>query len=78
MFWLNVDLIWRGWKLHHENCRFCKPKGSAMKGINVMKDNGGWFSFQTIREARDFYEKHGSEDIWQPCKVCKPEHITTQ
>ena len=77
MFWLNVDLLWKGWKLHREDCRFCKPKGSATKGINDMKDNGGWFSFHTIREAQDFYEKHGSEDLWQPCKVCKPEHSTT-
>jgi hypothetical protein len=44
-----------------------------MKGINVMKDYGGWFSFHTIREAKDFYEKNGSQDNWQPCKVCKPE-----
>jgi hypothetical protein len=74
MFWLNVDLLWKSWKLHRESCRHCKPKKSATKGINIMKDNGGWFSFQTIREAQDFYEKHGSQDNWQPCKVCQPEH----
>ena len=77
MFWVNVDLRWRIWKLHRGECRYCKPKESAWKGINDMKLYGGWFNFQELSEARDYYEKHGPEDIWQPCKKCQPEHVKT-
>ena len=50
MFWLNVDLPWRIWKLHREECRYCKPKDSAWKGINDMRRNGGWCARAPIIE----------------------------
>jgi hypothetical protein len=75
MLWLNIDLATSIWKLHDENCIYCKPKRSLNKGIDLMGRNGGWFSFKSYSEAKEFYEKKGKTQIWQPCKVCKPEKI---
>jgi hypothetical protein len=63
------------WKLHREDCSYCKPRSSAWKGINEMNRNGGWFSFQTVEEAYEYYIENGEGAIWQPCKKCRPEPI---
>ena len=73
MYWLNIDLPWGIWKIHRKGCRHINPRETKMKGLNEMKDNGGWYSFQTFQEAYEYYLKHGPNDTWQPCKICKPE-----
>lgn len=72
MFWVNVDIPWRMWKLHREDCRHSKPRASRYKGVNVMERDGGWFKFPTVEEAYEYYKEKGEGDIWQPCKFCKP------
>jgi len=74
MFWLNADLPTGIWKLHREDCIYCKPKEPQSKGLGVMKSYGGWFSFNTVEEAYMFYQSQREQYIWQPCKICKPDH----
>jgi len=74
MFWLNIDYPTGLWKLHVESCRFCDPSETVNKGVDDIKEHGGWISFSSMNEAKTYFkEKSVSDSIWQPCKVCKPE-----
>jgi hypothetical protein len=73
MFWLNVDSSTNMWKLHKEGCRYGLPHNTNLKGIGEMKKGGGWFKFDSYKKANEFYRKNGSNALWQPCRVCKPE-----
>ena len=71
-FWLNVDYPTGLVKLHRSSCRHCTPGQGLYKKVNSVGKNGGWFSFRTPEEAKEYYENNESEMIWQPCKVCNP------
>ncbi len=74
VFWLNVDKQIGVWKLHRDSCRFCNPNGTALKGVNHMKSNGGWFQFESYQGAYTFFQKdHKNIEYWQPCRTCNPE-----
>jgi hypothetical protein len=73
MFWLNIDRRTGVWKLHMESCRFCKPKESINKGLNLMKKDGGWLQVESVEAGFDrFNKEHDFNEYWQPCKECKP------
>jgi hypothetical protein len=72
MYWLNVDMPTNSCKLHHENCRYCRPDKTQYKGINKMSRYGGWFNFKTFTEAKRFYQQEVNNMYWHPCKVCNP------
>jgi hypothetical protein len=62
------------WKLHVDSCRFCVPEETVNKGVNEVKEHGGWMSFELFSEVEAYYKENSKSDsIWQPCKVCKPE-----
>ncbi|MFC1803815.1 hypothetical protein ACFL0D_07605 [Thermoproteota archaeon] len=74
MFWLNVSKPTGMWKLHKSTCRFCSPQETRLKGVNQMKEFGGWFEFKTPHEALVFYnENKALNSIWQPCRICNQE-----
>ena len=73
MFWLNADLPTGIWKLHRDGCLYCKPEETHSKGVEKMKDGGGWFSFPTLKAAYEFYKGQNERYVWQPCKICKPD-----
>jgi hypothetical protein len=73
LFWLNADLPTGIWKLHRDGCLYCKPEETHSKGVEKMKDDGGWFSFPTVKEAYEFYKGQDERYVWQPCKVCRPD-----
>ncbi len=74
MFWINVDRPTGAWKLHKEACRFCKPKETKNKGVEELKQDGGWIQVNSYKTASDFFKtNHIHNEYWQPCKVCKPE-----
>ncbi len=74
MFWLNADKSTGAWKLHMDSCRFCKPVDTKVKGLNQMKNNGGWFKYDSYQIAFKFYQsEHMYSEYWQPCKVCNPK-----
>jgi hypothetical protein len=72
-YWLNIDLSTRIAKLHKETCRYCTPYEQSSKPINQMNTNGGWFEFESPKEAQRYYHDKKLNLFWQPCKVCKPE-----
>ena len=55
-YWLNIDLSTRIAKLHKEACRYCTPYEQSSKPINQMNTNGGWFEFESPREALRYYQ----------------------
>ena len=74
MFWLNISRSTGAWKLHKENCRFCTPKETSLKGLNELKHDGGWIEVDSYNSAYEYYKlNHHDNEYWQPCKVCKPE-----
>ncbi len=39
-----------------------------------MKGRGGWFQFESLQNAYEFYQTdHNNLEYWQPCKECSPE-----
>jgi len=73
VFWLNADLPTRIWKLHREDCLYCNSGETQSKGLGKMKGYGGWFGFETVEEAYEFYRSQDERYIWQPCKLCRPD-----
>ena len=69
-YWLNIDRPTRFAKLHRESCRFCKPQDQFYKGVNSLKDNGGWFMFNAQEEAYAFYLENFSRFYWKQCRIC--------
>ncbi len=60
MPWLNVDIPLRSCTYHSdEGCRFVMDKsGTALKGIDEFKRDGGWMEFGSQLEARRFFKEH--------------------
>jgi len=74
MFWLNVDRPTGVWKIHKDSCRFCRPQETRNKGLNELKQDGGWIQVETCEIAQAIFNKdHNHKEYWQPCKECKPE-----
>lgn len=72
MFWLNIDIPSKTWRLHSKSCPFCTPSETHRKGLEEMKVNGGWFKFSGYKEAYKSYAEKGEDSLWLPCKYCKP------
>lgn len=64
MFWLYVGHPTTIWKLRKAGCVYCKPSDSTRKGVNTMKEEGGWFKFKTYAGAHEFYKKTKPHAIW--------------
>ena len=76
MFWLNIDKGTGVWKLHKETCQHCIPHGTALKGVNNMKSDGGWFQIKSYQSAYKFFQSdHAHKEYWQPCKDCTPDSL---
>jgi hypothetical protein len=72
MFWLDVDLPAQTAILHRGECIHVAPKATERKGVNEMKADGGWFSFESAGAAMRFYKvKRLSGDV-NACLYCKP------
>jgi hypothetical protein len=71
--WLNVDVPSKTVRVHKEECRYCRPSPSLLKGVNKMEREGAWFSFDTYQEAMRFYREHFlGKMALKTCKVCDP------
>jgi hypothetical protein len=74
MFWLNINRPTGAWKLHKESCRFCNPRETRNKGLNELKQNGGWIQVESYESATVYFDKkHNHNEYWQPCKECRPK-----
>ncbi len=72
MIWLNVDIPSKTVRAHKEECRYCRPNSSLLKGYNKMDKEGGWFGFDTYQEAMKFYRENFLDKMTlKTCKVCK-------
>jgi hypothetical protein len=54
-YWVNIDKPTECY-LHADTCGLVK-KAPLLKGINEEKAKGGWFSFNSKKEADEFIEK---------------------
>lgn len=66
MVWVNIDRVFKTCTIHMERCRYVsyyvKGEGKPQfKGIEELKRDGGWFSRNSIGEARDFCKRD-----WEP------------
>ena len=76
MFWLDIDLPAQKAILHRGECIHVAPKAIEHKGVNEIKADGGWFSFESAGAAMRFYKfKRLSGDV-NACLYCKPlDHL---
>jgi hypothetical protein len=72
MFWLDVDLAAQTTILHTGDCVHIEPKTTERKGVNEMRVDGGWFSFETIGEAMRFYKVMKLSSEVASCLLCRP------
>jgi len=72
MIWLNVYVPSKTVRSHKEECRYCRPNSSLLKGLNKMQKEGTWFSFDTYQDAMKYYREHLLEKMTlKSCNVCK-------
>jgi hypothetical protein len=76
MFWLEVDASTQTATLHRGECIHIAPKESDRKGINEMRMDGGWFSFESVGEAMRFFKVKKLNGEINYCLLCKPlDHL---
>jgi hypothetical protein len=67
-YWLRVDRPLKLCILHEDACEYARDKRETpFLGINAMKRDGGWFSFESYLKARQFFaaevQVHGIDRI---------------
>ncbi len=72
VYWLNVDKPTNVSRLHKSECSYCKPNGTYLKGKEVEKVDGGWFSFASVSGAKQFQETRFPKQVLLPCAICNP------
>lgn len=58
MVWVNVDLPTKSCTIHNNlDCVYVKnKKDTPYKGIDLLKRDGGWISFENSEEANWFFQ----------------------
>jgi len=58
MFWVNIDTPTKTCTIHTENCDSSKnKKDTKLKGVGLLKSDGGWLPFGTFVQAEDYCKK---------------------
>jgi hypothetical protein len=72
MFWVNVDKPTGTCTIHKEGCGYVLKNESPLKGIGELKDDGGWVSFPSIDEAKNYCQKEWEAKgyIVRRCRRC--------
>jgi hypothetical protein len=69
-FWLNVDKSERAGTLHSSHCSFRLLQETPFKGIDRNKAEGGWFSFMTAFQAKEWLPKNFPDYQYKECNHC--------
>ncbi|MBN2334193.1 hypothetical protein JXL21_01450 [Candidatus Bathyarchaeota archaeon] len=72
MFWLDIDLKGRTATVHRDECVHSVPEGTEDKGVNEMREGGGWFSFESVGEAMRFRKEQKLTGTVVMCSYCEP------
>jgi hypothetical protein len=76
MFWLEVDNSTHTATLHRGECIHIAPEETDRKGINQMRTDGGWFSFESVGEAMRFFKVKRLSGEINYCLLCRPlDHL---
>ena len=55
MFWINVDIPRKTCIMHTDDCIYTKRmRETKLKGLGVLKRDGGWLSFGTFVQTEDY------------------------
>ena len=71
-YWINIDYKRDFYRLHKADCRHVKKDPTETKGIQDLKEEGGWLKFKTRHIARACYQRNHHTLRWMPCQVCDP------
>jgi len=73
--WINEDKPTKTCTIHtDESCFYVKSKeASPFKGVEEQKRDGGWFSFSSGDDARDWCESNYPDFKIKTCKLCNSE-----
>ncbi|MBO9130385.1 hypothetical protein [Bacillus sp. 165] len=69
-YWLNVDKTGKLGTLHSSLCSFRLLQETPFKGIERNKIDGGWFSFQSTFQAKEWLPKNFPHYQYQECSHC--------
>jgi len=72
MFWLDVDKPTKTATVHRDECVHAVPGGGEQKGVNEMRRDGGWFSFDSVGEAMRFHKEQQLTGRVIMCSHCEP------
>ncbi len=62
MFWVNVDIPSKTCTMHTTECIHTKNRRETkLKGLGVLKSDGGWLSFGTFVQTEDYCKRE-----WEP------------
>ena len=72
MFWLNMDFKTGKNTVHRDICIHSVPENNALKEVNEIGKEGGWFSFQSVGEAVRYIKTNKISGLIQHCEYCTP------
>ena len=62
MFWVSVDIPTKTCIMHTDDCIYTKRmRETKLKGVGVLKRDGGWLSFGTFLQTEDYCKRE-----WEP------------
>ena len=76
MFWLDVDNSTLTATLHKGECIHIAPEETDRMGMNQLRTDGGWFSFESVGEAMRFFKVKRLSGEINYCLLCRPlDHL---
>ncbi len=72
MFWLDVDIGSFRNTLHRDDCIDCILEETDLKGVNELKEGGGWLRFDSPGEAARYLKTNRISGSLVHCKLCSP------
>lgn len=71
-YWMNIDKPNQRCVLHLNGCLYeKKKKQTKLKGIRILKKDGGWLNFDSVKEAEKYFKKTWKKRGYKYQKGCQ-------
>lgn len=71
-YWLNVDKPTKKCTMHVEGCIFeLEKRETPLKGIGRIKRDGGWFSFSSLQEIKNYFDEEWASRGYELSEKCQ-------
>jgi hypothetical protein len=70
-FWLNIDKPTKRCTIHRKGCIYERnKKETPLKGINKLKQDGGWLPFLTTNEINEYFNQRWKKNNYILSNQC--------